>query len=91
MTAPTSYCTINVTLVLCVTPPPVPVIVSVNVPFVVAFDVLTVSVDEPHANEVGLNVAELPFGNPLTLKLTFAVNPPEGVIVIQRAKVPRIT
>jgi len=30
----------------------------------------------------GLNVAELPFGNPVTVSVTLPVKPPDGVTVI---------
>ena len=44
-----------------------------------------VSVDEPEPplTEVGLKVAVAPLGNPLALKLTAPLNPPEGVTVTE--------
>jgi hypothetical protein len=60
--------------------PLVPVIVNEKVPVVVLFPVLTVNVDEPEPDtDVGLKLAVAPDGNPLTLKFTVPVNPPEGL------------
>ncbi len=44
--------------------------------------VSTVRVDVPEPLiEVGLKLPDAPEGNPLTLKLTVPVNPPDGVTV----------
>ena len=44
--------------------------------------VVTLIVDDPDVfTEAGLKDAEAPPGNPLTLKLTVPVNPPDGVTV----------
>ncbi len=40
------------------------------------------SLDVVIASGLGLKLALAPLGNPFTLKVTFPVNPPEGVIVI---------
>lgn len=61
-----------------------PVIVNVYVPRGVAGAVrrvVTRMVVVPDVTDVGLNVAVALAGNPLTLKLTSPVKPPEGVTV----------
>src|SRR6267143_3385528 len=60
--------------------PLVPLIVNVNVPLVLP--VFTVSVEFPDVfTDGGLKLADAPPGNPLTLKVTVPVNPPDGVTV----------
>jgi hypothetical protein len=74
--------TTRVTLVVRVSAPLVPVIVSGYDPIGVVLAVVTVIVDEPLVvTEVGLNVADAPAGRPLALKVTVPVNPPLGVTV----------
>ncbi|GAC1446788.1 MAG: hypothetical protein NVSMB56_08810 [Pyrinomonadaceae bacterium] len=71
-----------VTVVVRVRPPPVPVIVNGNVPVGVLLVVVTVIVEAPEViTEAGLKLAVAPAGNPLTLKVTAPVKPPEGVTV----------
>jgi len=70
------HCTTRVTPVEWLRLPLVPVIVSVYVPALVDFPVLTVMVLVPEpATDVGLNVAFVWPGRPETLKLTLAVKP----------------
>jgi hypothetical protein len=55
----------------------VPVTLTVNVPFVVAPVVRTVSVDDPGAaTELGENVAVAPDGSPPAVRETLPENPP---------------
>lgn len=62
--------------------PLVPVIVSGKVPVGVEVLVVTVIVEEPEpATEGGLKLALAPAGNPLALRVTVPVNPPEAVTV----------
>ncbi len=71
---------VNVTVVLCVFAPPVPVIVRVNVPCALRTE--TVNVDVPvGTTELGLNVAVAPGGSPLTERFTGALKPPIEVTV----------
>ena len=44
-------------------------------------DTLSVEEPEPPLIELGLKLALAPLGNPLTLRLTVLVKPPEGVTV----------
>ncbi len=44
-------------------------------------DIVNVEDPEPPLTEAGLNDAEAPLGNPLTLRLTVLLKPPEGVTV----------
>jgi hypothetical protein len=56
--------------------------VSGYVPMGVEPEVLTAMVEEPEPeSELGEKLAVAPAGNPLTLKLTFPLNPLEGVTV----------
>jgi hypothetical protein len=60
--------------------PLVAVIVRVEVPVGVELEVFTVKVEDPEPEtELGAKLAVAPEGNPVTLKLTFPVNPLEGV------------
>jgi hypothetical protein len=62
--------------------PLVPVIVIENVPVGVVLLVVTVIVEEPDVvTDVGLKPALAPAGNPLALRLTVPVKPPDGVTV----------
>jgi hypothetical protein len=68
--------TFKVTVVVCVSEPLVPVIVSVEAPTGVVEVVVTVSVDVPEpVTDVGLNPAVAPAGNPLRLSPTAPLNP----------------
>ena len=70
--------TTNVTVVEWLKLPLVPVTVSVYVPAAVDVVVFTVRVELPEpTTEVGLKLAEAPVGNPLTVKLTVPLKPPE--------------
>jgi hypothetical protein len=67
--------TVNVAVVVCVSTPLIPVIVSVELPVGVVVAVVIVSVEVvPGAIEPGLNDAVAPVGNPLALKLTEPLN-----------------
>jgi hypothetical protein len=76
--------TASVAEAVCVRVPPVPVLVPVIVtaklPAGVAAVVVTLIVEEVVA-ALGLKVAVAPLGNPLALKLTVPVKPPDGVIL----------
>ena len=62
--------------------PLVPVIVNVEAPFGVFLEVFTVSVDEPLPfTDVGLNVALVREGSPVTLNVTVPLKPFVGVTV----------
>ena len=62
--------------------PLAPVIVNGYVPVGVVALVVTVMVDEPEVvTDAGLKLALAPAGNPLALKLTVPVKPPDGVTV----------
>ena len=71
--------TTSVAVAVWLNEPLVPVIVKVYEPAGVVLPVVTVSEDEPVAG-FGLNAPVAPVGNPLTLKLTGALNPPTGVM-----------
>ncbi len=72
--------TVNETVAVWVRAPLTPVIVRVNVPFVVAAVVVIESVDVVVAG-LGLKVAEAPAGSPLALNVTWPANPSSGVTV----------
>lgn len=56
--------------------------VNGKLPVGVVAAVVTVKVEDPEVvTDVGLKVPVAPAGNPVTLKLTVPVNPPEGVTV----------
>ena len=62
--------TFNVTVALCVTPPFVPVIVSVYAPMAVVLVVAMLSAEEAEpVTDDGVKVGVAPAGNPLTLRL----------------------
>ena len=74
--------TFNVAVELCVSEPLVPVIVSVEDPTGVPGEAVTVIVEVPDpVTAVGLNLAVVPVGRPVTEKVTDALNPFAGVIV----------
>lgn len=74
--------TTKVTVVECARLPLVPVIVKGKLPDGVVVLVVTEMVDEPEPiTEAGLKVAFAPAGNPLMVKLTFPLNPPDPVTV----------
>ena len=75
------YWIVRVTVVVRVNPPPIPVMVSVELPgFVVGF-VFTVSV-VPVVELVGLNVALAFAGSPVTENVTALLNPLVGLTEI---------
>jgi hypothetical protein len=65
---------------VCVSVPLTPVIVSVYVPIGVLVLVVTESVDDPVAG-FGVKLPLAPLGCPLTLRVTWPVKPPVGLIV----------
>jgi len=68
--------TLSGTVVVCVSVPLVPVIVSVTLPTGVLAVVVTVSMAFPGVLiELGLNDPAAPAGNPLTVKFTVPLNP----------------
>jgi len=85
--------TTSVTVVECARLPLVPVIVKTKVPVGVLALVVTDMVDDPDAvTEAGLKLAPAPTGNPLTLKFTLLLNPPDPVIVaVQEVFPPAVT
>jgi hypothetical protein len=75
--------TTSATVVECVKPPLVPVMVSVYVPIGVVELVETDRVALPAlAIEVGLKMPVAPLGNPVTFKLTVPVKPLTAVTVV---------
>ena len=77
--------TVSDTVVVCVMPPPVAVIVSAWVPVAAVDATLMVSVDEPEpgaAIDVGLKLAVTPAGSPETESEIAELNPPETVVLI---------
>ena len=74
--------TTNVTVVVCVSCPPVPLITSGYEPAGVDDPILTFKVVDPvPVMKFGVNVAMAPVGRPLTLKLTVLINPVPAVTV----------
>ena len=71
----------NVTVVVCVLPPPVPAIVKVNVPRVRPAVTVSVELVPGDMTGLGLKLAFASLGKPLTLRLTASLKPPVGVIV----------
>ena len=72
------YCTTSVTVLECVKLPLVPVIVKTKLPVWVLRPVCTLRVLFPEpVTEPGLKLAVVWFGNPLMLKLTAPLKPPE--------------
>ncbi len=72
--------TVSDTVVLCFRLPLLPVMVKGNVPL--ELPTVTVIVEEPDVfTDSGLKLALAPPGNPLTLKLTVPLKPPDGVTV----------
>lgn len=74
--------TTRVTVVEWTRLPLVPVMVRTKLPEGVVVLVVTDMVEEPEpVTDVGLKLAVAPAGNPLTLKLTLPLNPPDPVAV----------
>jgi hypothetical protein len=65
-----------------VSPPPVPVIVTVAGPIVAAFEAVSVSALLVPGAEAGLKLAVTPLGAPLALNVTLPVKPPVRAIAI---------
>jgi hypothetical protein len=77
--------TVKVTAVVCVVPPPVPLIITLDVPVGVEAPVVSVSVEVPDpgaATEVGLNVAVVPVGSNEADSAIAALNPLKAVVVM---------
>ena len=80
--------TVNETLVVCVTPPPIPVIVIEYVPATVFVATVKVTLDVPEpgaAMGVGLNPTVTPVGWPLADKATAESKPSIAVVVMVEA------
>jgi hypothetical protein len=78
-----SYCTISVTVDVCVRPPPDAVITTLYEPGFVCFFVLSVSVEVPDARDAGLKLAVVDFGSAPTDSVTLDENPPFGAIAME--------
>lgn len=81
----TGAVTVNETLVVCVTPPPVPVTTIEYVPVAVVDATVMVMVEVPEpgaAMDVGLNATVTPVGWPDAVNATAALKPPETAVVI---------
>ena len=74
--------TVRLMGILCVRPPPAPVIVTVACPVVAVFDAAKVRALAFPVVEGGLKLAVTPAGNPLALNATLSVKPPVRVMVI---------
>ena len=75
--------TVSETVVLCETPPPLALIVIVDVPVVAVLLAVNVSVELPEpgaAIDVGLKLAVTPAGSPLAESETAELKPPEIVV-----------
>ena len=79
--------TVRDIVVVCVSVPLTPVIVTVAAPRGAVLDAVKVRVLVPVV-ETGLKAAVTPVGSPLALRATTPVNPPEGVTVIVLLLVP---
>ena len=73
--------TVRINWVVRVSPPPVPVTVTLVIPVAAVLDAVRVSVLLVPVTDAGLNVAVTPLGNPLALKATLLANPPTRVRV----------
>jgi len=87
--------TSSVTVVVCVTPPPVPVMVIVWFPVLALLPTLTVRVAIPEpgaAMELGLKVTLLALPSPEADKVIAALKPPEiAVVMVDVADLPLAT
>src|SRR5450432_1901210 len=80
LAVPAAALTVRVAVAVRVRPPPVPVIVSGKLVAGVETAVPRVSTDDPDVvMDVGLKLAVVPEGSPLTLRPTAPVKPPAGV------------
>ncbi len=83
--------TVRINVVERVSPPPVPLMFTLDIPVAAALDAVSVSELLPPIVEVGLKVAVTPLGSPLALSATLPVNPPVRVIVMALAPLaPRL-
>ena len=84
--------TVRTNVVVRVSPPPVPVTVTLVIPVAALLDAVRVSVLLVPVVDAGLNVAVTPLGNPPALKATLEEKPPFRVIVIALVPLaPRLT
>jgi hypothetical protein len=70
--------------VVSISPPPVPLTVTVDVPTAAELPAVSVNVEDPAPPEMlaGLKLAVTPVGNPLADRATALLNPPVTVLVI---------
>ena len=80
--------TVSPIVAVWVTPPPVPVTVTFDVPVAAVLEAESVSVLLPLLIEVGLKVAVMPLGNELAVSVTLLENPPVGVTVTELVPFP---
>jgi hypothetical protein len=73
---------VSATVVVRVIAPDVPVTVIVAAPLAAALDAVSVRVELAPVADAGLKLAVTPLGNPLAVKATAPVKPPERVIPI---------
>src|ERR1700722_9658542 len=81
-------CTVSPIGVVWVTPPPVPVTVTFDVPVAAVLEAVSVSVLLPLLSVVGLKPAVTPLGNALAVSATLLENPPVGVTVTELVPFP---
>jgi hypothetical protein len=74
---------VRLSVAVSVSPPPLPVMVTVDVPTAAAPLAVRVSVDVPAPPAIlaGLNAAVTPDGKPLAVSATVLLNPPETALV----------
>ena len=74
--------TVSAMLTVRVSPPPVPLTMSVAAPVVAVLEAVRVTTVLFAVVDVGLKLAVTPAGNPATVKATLLVNPPVRVMVM---------
>ncbi len=90
--SPPADVTVRVRVVVRVVVPEVPVIVIVDAPVVAVLDADSVRVELVPVADAGLKLAVTPLGNPLAVKATAPVKPPDRVMAIDTLPLdPRAT
>lgn len=90
--SPPGVVTVSVTVVVRVVAPEVPVIVTVAAPVTAVLDAANVRVELVPVADAGLKLAVTPLGNPLAVRATAPVNPPDRVMAIDAVPLaPRAT